>query len=79
LGIYHEAKDVEVRHIDGSGQHRAVGLNDFNPTGWLPMRSWIYSGGDYVLAVAGDQFLIAERTRIGSLDELTSLLGSEQA
>jgi hypothetical protein len=43
------------------------------------MRSWIDSGGDYIIAVAGDQFLIAERAKIGSLDELTTLLGSEQA
>jgi roadblock/LC7 domain-containing protein len=57
----------------------SVTRNDFNPTGWLPMRSWIYSGGDYVIAVAGDEFLIAERARIGSLDELNSLLGFEQA
>jgi hypothetical protein len=39
----------------------SVTRNDFNPTGWLPVRSWIYSGGDYVIAVAGDEFLIAER------------------
>ena len=46
----------------------------FNQSGWLPVRSWAYSGGDYVIAVYGDRFMIAERARIGSLDELSRLL-----
>jgi roadblock/LC7 domain-containing protein len=46
----------------------------FNQTGWLPVRSWTYSGGDYVIGVYGDRFLIAERARLGSLDELSQLL-----
>jgi hypothetical protein len=47
-------------------------------TSWLPGRSWIYSGGDYVISVYGDRFMIAERARLGSLDELNRLLGAEQ-
>ena len=46
----------------------------FNETSWLPVRSWTYSGGDYVIAVSGDRFLIAERARLGSLDDLSQLL-----
>ena len=38
------------------------------------MRSWTYTGGDYVIAVYGDRFMIAERAKIGSLDELSRLL-----
>jgi roadblock/LC7 domain-containing protein len=50
----------------------------FNETSWLPVRSWTYSGGDYLIAVHGDQFVIAERAQIGSLDELSRLLLAKQ-
>jgi roadblock/LC7 domain-containing protein len=50
----------------------------FNETSWLPVRSWTYSGGDYLIAVHGDQFVIAERAHIGSLDELSRLLVAKQ-
>jgi roadblock/LC7 domain-containing protein len=43
-----------------------------------PVRSWTYSGGDYVIAVSGDRFLIAERARRGSLDDLNQLLRAGQ-
>ena len=46
----------------------------FNETSWLPVRSWTYTGGIYVIAVHGDRFMIAERAKIGSLDELSRLL-----
>jgi roadblock/LC7 domain-containing protein len=46
----------------------------FNETSWLPMRSWTYTGGNYAIVVYGDRFMIAERDKIGSLDELTRLL-----
>jgi len=65
----------------GSMAH-AVDLVDqsgFNQASWLPVRSWTYSGGDYVIAVHGDRFLIAESARLGSLDELNRLLRAGQA
>ncbi len=52
--------------------------SDFNQTSWLPLRSWTYSGGDYVIAVHGDRFLIAEISQLGSLDDLNHLLGARQ-
>jgi roadblock/LC7 domain-containing protein len=50
----------------------------FNQASWLPVRSWTYSGGDYVIAVSGDRFLIAERAELGSLDDLNQLLHAGQ-
>ena len=50
----------------------------FGQSSWLPVRSWIYSGGDYAIAVHGDRFLIAERAKLGSLDELSQLLRAGQ-
>jgi roadblock/LC7 domain-containing protein len=46
----------------------------FNQTHWLPVHSWTYSGGDYVIAVYSDRFVIAERAKLGSLDQLSQLL-----
>lgn len=50
----------------------------FNETSWLPARSWTYSGGDYTITVHGDRFVIAERAKLGSLDELNRLMSAEQ-
>jgi len=50
----------------------------FTQTSWLPVRSRTYSGGEYVIAVHGDRFLIAEAARLGSLDELNQLLRAGQ-
>jgi roadblock/LC7 domain-containing protein len=50
----------------------------YNETGWLPVRSWTYSSGDYAISVHGDRFVIAERAKLGSLDELNRLLSTEQ-
>ena len=47
--------------------------SSFSETSWLPVQSWTYTGGDYVIAVYGDRFLIAERAKLGSLDELSQL------
>jgi roadblock/LC7 domain-containing protein len=55
-----------------------VEQSDFNQTSWLPVRSWTYSGGDYVIAMHGDRFMIAERAKLGSLDELNRLLRAGQ-
>ena len=53
--------------------------SDFNQASWLPVHSWTYSGGDYVIAVVGDRFLIAERAILGSLDDLSQLLRAGEA
>jgi roadblock/LC7 domain-containing protein len=55
-----------------------VHQSGFDQASWLPVRTWIYSGGDYAIAVHGDRFLIAERARLGSLDELSQLLRAGQ-
>ena len=52
----------------------SMNQSGFNETNWLPLQGWTYTGGDYVIAVHGDRFMIAERANIGSLDELASLL-----
>ncbi len=56
--------------------HAIDGMNQtgFDQTSWLPIKGWTYSGGDYAIAVRGDRFLIAERAKLKSLDELDRLL-----
>jgi roadblock/LC7 domain-containing protein len=56
----------------------ALNESGFNQTSWLPVRSWTYSGGNYVTAVYGHRFLIAERAKLASLDNLNHLLGASQ-
>ena len=69
-----------VTAMFGSMAHAVDTVNQsgFTQDSWLPVRSWTYSGGDYAIAVHGDRFLIAERAKIGSLDELNQLLGAGQ-
>jgi roadblock/LC7 domain-containing protein len=69
-----------VTTMFGSMAYAVDTLNQsgFNQTSWLPVQSWIYSGGNYVIAVYGDRFVIAERARLGSLDELNRLLHAGQ-
>lgn len=55
-----------------------VDQSGFSQTSWLPVHSWTYSGGDYVIVVHGDRFMIAERAKLGSLDELNRLLRAGQ-
>ena len=55
-----------------------VNQSGFTQTSWLPVRSWVYSGGDYAIAVYGDRFLIAERAKLTSLDDLNQLLRAGQ-
>jgi hypothetical protein len=55
-----------------------VTQSGFGQSTWLPVRSWIYSGGDYAIAVHGDRFLIAERAKLGSRDERSRLLRAGQ-
>ena len=50
----------------------------FDQTSWLPIKSWAVTGGDYAIAIRGDLFAIAERAKLGSLDELSRLVGNEQ-
>jgi roadblock/LC7 domain-containing protein len=52
--------------------------SDFTQTSWLPVRSWTFTGGDYMIVVDGDRFLIAERAKLASLDDLSQLLHAEQ-
>ena len=52
--------------------------SDWNETSWLPVGSWTYSGGDYTFIVEGSRFVIAERAKLGSLDELSRLLQTDQ-
>jgi roadblock/LC7 domain-containing protein len=42
----------------------------FDLPSWLPMKAWAYTGGAYMIAVRGDRFIIAERDKLASLDEL---------
>ena len=42
---------------------------------WLPIKSWTVTGGAYAIAIRGDRFAIAERAKLGSLDELIRLTG----
>ncbi len=51
----------------------------FDQSSWLPVRGWAYTGGDYTIVVRGDRFMIAERAKVGSLDELDHLLGNRQS
>jgi roadblock/LC7 domain-containing protein len=50
----------------------------FDLPGWLPQKGWAYTGGDYMIMVRSDRFLIAERAKLGSLDELDRLMGGTQ-
>lgn len=54
-----------------------VNQSGLTQTSWLPVRSWTYSGGDFTIVVYGDRFLIAERAKLGSLDDLSELLRAE--
>jgi len=47
----------------------------FSQTSWLPVRSWAFTGGDCSIAVRGDRFVVAERARLGSIDQLSRLAG----
>jgi len=69
-----------VSTMFGSMAYAVDTLNQsgFTQTSWLPVRSWTYTGGDYVIAVHGDRFLIAERAKLGSLDDLSQLLRAGQ-
>lgn len=55
-----------------------VTQSGFDQSSWLPVHSWTYSGGDYVIAVHGDRFMIAEGAKLGSLDELSRLFRAGQ-
>lgn len=56
----------------------ALAIDMVNPGGldmpsWLPIKSWTVTGGAYAIAIRGDRFAIAERAKLGSLDELIRL------
>jgi roadblock/LC7 domain-containing protein len=58
---------VDSVHLEGA----------FESSGWLPLKSWTFSGGDYSIAVNGHRFVIAETAKVKSLDELRGLLRDE--
>ena len=45
---------------------------------WLPVKGWAFTGGEYMIVVRGDRFIIAERAKVASLDELDRLVGNRQ-
>ncbi len=51
----------------------------FSQTSWLPVKSWGFTGGDYSIVVRGDRFVVAERAKLDSLDELSRLIGEARA
>jgi roadblock/LC7 domain-containing protein len=69
-----------VTTMFGSMAYAVDALNQggFDQSSWLPVQGWTYPGGDYVIAVLGDRFLIAERAELGSLDDLSQLLHAGQ-
>ena len=70
-------RDHHDAQLDGAC-HRRMNQTGFDQTSWLPLKSWSYSGGDYAIGVRGDRFLIAERAKLRSVDELDRLLRKEQ-
>jgi roadblock/LC7 domain-containing protein len=56
----------------------SVTRTGWDQTSWLPVKGWAVSGGDYTIAMRGDRFVIAARDKIGSLDEVSRLLGNGQ-
>jgi roadblock/LC7 domain-containing protein len=71
-------------------EHKSPGLHVANPA-LTRMAQWFcaaitrvfssmaYAGDDYISAVHGDRFLIAERAKLGSLDDLNHLLQAGQS
>jgi roadblock/LC7 domain-containing protein len=49
----------------------------FDSSSWLPLKWWVFSGGDYSILVDGNRFVIAETAKVKSLDELRRLLRDE--
>jgi roadblock/LC7 domain-containing protein len=41
---------------------------------WRPIKTWMYIGGDYALAVHGAYFVVGESAKVGSFDEIAGLL-----
>ena len=58
----------------------AAALDQVSGAGsWRPMSGWIYSGGDYGIAVHGIYFVFVESAKIESLDEMVGLLRQLQS
>src|SRR5215469_6820798 len=55
-----------------------VKQSGFDQSSWLPVHGWSFSGGDFAIAVYGNRFLIAERTKIASMDQLSQILHAGQ-
>lgn len=56
-----------------------VGRTGFDDSSWLPVKGWAFTGGDYMMAIRGNAFIVAERVKLGSLDELDRLAGQAQS
>jgi roadblock/LC7 domain-containing protein len=56
-----------------------VNRTGFDDSSWLPVKGWAYTGGDYSIVIRGDRFMIAERAKLGSFDQLDRLLGKQPA
>ena len=59
--------------------HRHREPSRVRPDQLAAVRSWSYSGGDYAIAVPSDRFVIAERAKVASLDELSRRLNAERS
>ena len=56
----------------------SVTQTPFGQTSWLPVKGWAFTGGDYTIFMRGDRFVIGERAKVGSLDEISRLTGDGQ-
>jgi roadblock/LC7 domain-containing protein len=56
-----------------------IGGTGFDTSSWLPVKSWAFSGGDYMMAVRGNAFVVAERAKLRSLDEVDRLAAQAES
>lgn len=36
----------------------------FGDSIWLPVKGWAFTGGDYMVAIRGNAFIVAERAKL---------------
>ena len=51
-----------------------VAMSDASVASWKPVKGWAVSSGDYLFAMHGDRFVLAETKKLGSIDELLDML-----
>ena len=56
-----------------------VAMGGFSPVSWRPVHGWAVSLGEFSFALHGDRFVVAETAKIGSFDELRTLLHAEKS